>query len=228
MVQWQICCFGAECQARFSSRVQKLMRLHQCWMVIADVKLPYMRYRVLRAIVLDNDLACFQVLAPEDDVGHGPRYLPCFDVLLSNLRMYPEALFQGLSLLSESLLANDVAQWAQRGSAQDIDDKQVPDIGKDVDSARPTSSQPFRCFSTGCRASAGYSSSSRHVNSRINEDGHAPFRSSYLLNISQRITPSSDWKCLQSANRAEFRNRRGQRGHSWAAKLPTRARLSVL
>jgi len=33
----------------------------------------------------DMYLACSEVLAPKDDIGHGARDLPCFDVFLSNL-----------------------------------------------------------------------------------------------------------------------------------------------
>ncbi len=59
-------------------------------MVSAAVKLPYRAE--LWEHSADTDLAGSEVLAPKDNVGHGPRYLPCLDIFLSDLRTYPKAL----------------------------------------------------------------------------------------------------------------------------------------
>ena len=80
-------------------------------------ELPYKsRHQSLK---LEIDLACSEVLAPEDNVGHGPRYLPCLDVFLSDLHTCPVTLFVEQAALG--VTANNVQNLCETSSRRDGD-----------------------------------------------------------------------------------------------------------
>ena len=114
------------------------------------------------------DLASFQILTSENDVRHGPADLPCFNFFFGYL------LSTGKGVTRTELRTDTrvtISILPEQPSRNNIKLMEVTS----------TSSQPFKCFSTGCRASAGYSNSVGTSTDSSMRMVMSPFRRSALV-----------------------------------------------